>query len=59
MDDFMSEIVERANLEQAVEFAKKLIADGELSLKKIAKLCKLPLETVQELAASTPAKDNR
>ena len=63
MDDFMSEIVERVRretaLEQAVDIAKKLIADGELSLKKIAKLCELPLEKVQELAASTPAKDNR
>ena len=58
MDDFMSEIVERAALEQAVDIAKEMIADGELSLKKIAKLCELPLEKVQELAASTPAEDN-
>ena len=61
MDDFMDEIVERIRretaLEQAVDIAKDMIADGELSIKKIAKLCKLPLEKVQELAASTPAKN--
>ena len=59
MDDFMSEIVERANLEQAVEFAKKMIEMGKLTLEEIANVCKLPLEKVQELAASTPAKDNQ
>ena len=63
MDDFMSEIVERVRretaLEQAVEFAKKMIALGKLTLEEISDICKLPLETVQELAASTPAKDNR
>ena len=58
MDDFMSEIVERANLEQAVEFAKKMIEMGKLTLEEIANVCKLPLEKVQELA-STPAKDNQ
>ena len=59
MDDFMDEIVERANLEQAVEFAKKMIELGKLTLEEIANVCKLPLEKVQELASSTPEKDNQ
>ena len=56
MAGVMDRIKEQVLLEQAVEFAKKLIVDGELSLKKIAKLCELPLEKVQELAANISAE---
>ena len=60
MDDFMSEIVERVRretaLEQAVEFAKKMIALGKLTLEEISNICELPLEKVQELAANISAE---
>ena len=59
MAGVMDRIKEQVLLEQAVEIAKEMIERGKMTLNEIAKLCELPLEKVQELAASTPAKDNR
>ena len=55
-EDSMCEIMENLMEKRATkvknEIAKKAIADGELSLEKIAELFDLPLSTVQELASS-------
>ncbi len=59
MAGVMDRIKEQVLLEQAVEIAKEMIALGKLTLEEISSVCELPLEKVQELAASTPAKDNR
>ena len=46
---------EETRNEKAIWIAKNLIADGELSMEKIAKACGLTLEQVQELAKKKSA----
>ena len=41
---------EQTRTEKAIRIAMNLIEEGVLSLEKIAKVCELPLEKVQELA---------
>ena len=41
---------EQTRNEKAIRIANNLIEEGEFSLEKIAKVCELPLEKVQELA---------
>ena len=41
---------EQTRNEKAIRIAMNLIEEGDLSLEKIAKVCELPLEKVQELA---------
>ena len=52
MEDMRNETIERRN----VEIAKEMIADGKLSLEKIAQYSKLALDKVKELAAPKPAQ---
>ncbi len=52
MCDIMENLMEKRSRNDRTELAKEAIAEGELSLEKIAKLFKLPLSTVQELASS-------
>ena len=55
MASVIDELVERAKRETIIEnmiaMAKRLLADGSLSLEKIASICELPIEKVRELAA--------
>ena len=53
MDDFMEEIINN----RMIKLAKKMIDLGKLTLEEISGVCNLPLEKVQELAASTPAEE--
>ena len=41
---------EQTRNEKATRIAMNMIEDGDIPLEKIAKLCELPLEKVQELA---------
>ena len=52
MCEIMENLMEKRATKVKNEIAKKAIADGELSLEKIAELFDLPLSTVQELASS-------
>jgi predicted HTH domain antitoxin len=52
MCDIMEQLMEKRCREELIELAKKAIAEGDLSLEKIADLFKLPLSTIQELASS-------
>ena len=54
MCDIMEQLMEKRCREGLIELAKKAIAEGDLSLEKIADLFKLPLSTIQELASSMP-----
>ncbi len=51
----MCKAFEETRNEKAIWIAKNLIADGELSMEKIAKACGLTLEQVQELAKKKSA----
>ena len=58
MYEFMDEIIERVrretteqvHRESILDIAKKLLAEGGLSLEKISAVCDLPIEKVRELA---------
>ena len=51
-----SDVIREEGIEQnKLDNALRMIADGELSLEKIATYTDLPLERVQELAARKPA----
>ena len=46
----MCEIMENRINEEKIELAKEAIKEGDLSLDRIARLFKLPLDIVEELA---------
>ncbi len=48
MDDLINDVVK----DRDIDTAKKLIALGKLSLEDVSKASRLPLSTVEELAAS-------
>ena len=52
MCDIMEKLMEKRSLNDRIECAKDAIAEGDLSIEKIAKLLNLPLTTVQELISS-------
>ncbi len=52
MDDLINDVVTDAVKDRNLDMAKDLIALGKLSLEDISKASKLPLSTVEELAAS-------
>ncbi len=52
INDVVADAVTDAVKDRDIEIAKKLIALGKLSLEDISKVSKLPLSTVEELAAS-------
>ncbi len=52
MDDLINDVVTDAVRDERIETAKELLALGNNSLSDIAKVSKLPLSTVEELAAS-------
>ncbi|MBQ3336493.1 MAG: hypothetical protein IJG80_03730 [Selenomonadaceae bacterium] len=45
-------VMEEILNEKMLDLAKKMLAESDLSIEKISSLCSLPLEKVQELAAS-------
>ncbi len=52
MDDLINDVVADAVKDDRIDTAKELIALGDSSLSNIAKVSKLPLSTVEKLAAS-------
>jgi len=52
MDDLINDVVTDAVRDERIDTAKKLLALGNNSLSDIAKVSKLPLSTVEELASS-------
>ena len=52
MCDIMEKLMEKRSLNDRIECAKDAIAEGDLSIEKIAKLLNLPLTTVLELISS-------
>ena len=52
MEDLINDVVADAIRDNRTETAKRVIALGKLSLEDISKASKLPLSTVEELAAS-------
>ncbi len=52
MDDLINDVVTDAVKDRNLDMAKELISLGDISLSNIAKVSKLPLSTVEKLAAS-------
>ena len=48
--EIVCDAFEQIRTEKTIRIAMNLIEDGDLSLEKIAKVCELSLEKVQELA---------
>ena len=51
IDELAESIKRETIIENMIAMAKRLLADGSLSLEKIASICELPIEKVRELAA--------
>ena len=54
-EDLAMEIAEKHAYEQKIEFAKRMIEDGELNVEKISEYLQLPVSTVRELAEKKSA----
>lgn len=55
--DIMCRAFEETRLEKAMQIAKNLIEQGQLTLEVIASVTELPLEEIQKLAAEMTEKE--
>ncbi len=55
MSRAIEDLIRDVRHDKAVDVAKIMLSEGELSLEKIAKYSELPLEEVKSLADNNPA----